>query len=83
MDNRSFVSDEFRASLVIFLEVTFHELLEKFIITQIDGVPELGFAMVQVVDTIEVQVLLVPTEHALPLPSINIGTVHAFDLLVF
>ena len=44
------------------------------------GVPELGLAVVEVVDGVQVHVLRVPGEGRLPHPEVQVGRVHTADL---
>ena len=46
------------------------------------GVPELGLAVVEVVDGVEVHVLRVPGEGRLPHPEVQVGRVHTADLYI-
>ena len=82
VDYSGLVADEFGTPLEVLGELRLHEVLEVFVVAQVDRVPKLGLAEVQVVDAVEILVLLVPAKHALPLASIDIRRVDSLDLLV-
>ena len=65
------------APLEVFREVGLHKILKLLIITEINGIPEFGLAMVQVVDAVEVQVLFVPPEHCFPTTNIYVRIGHS------
>ena len=52
VDYRIFVADELLASLVVLWVLAVHEALEFLVVGQVDRVPELGLAMVQIIDRI-------------------------------
>ena len=58
-----------------------HDLLELCLVGPRDGVPLLGGAKVDVVDAVEVHVLEVPREGALPHAQVEVGGVDAGQLL--
>jgi hypothetical protein len=61
-------------------EVGLDVVFELGILVQIDSVPELGLARMQVVNTVEVKILLVPAKHGLPRAYINVGRRDAFNV---
>ena len=82
IDKRCLVADELFAPLEVLRELALHVGLEGLVVAEVNRVPELGLAVVQVVDAVEVEVLLVPAEHRLPRAYVHVGVCDALDSLV-
>lgn len=82
IDQRGLVPYVLGTGAELFAKVTLHVLLERLVVVEVDRVPELGLATVQVVDTVEVAVLLVPAEHGLPRAQIQVGRRDSRDRLL-
>ena len=74
--------DELAATLEVLREVFLHKALELLIAIKIYRVPKLRFAMVQIIDAVEIQILLVPSKHSFPTADIYIGIGHSRYFLV-
>ena len=83
VDDGCLVADELAASAVVLRVVLLHEFFENFVVTEVDGVPELGVAVVQVVYAVKVEVLFMPPEHCLPAPHVDVGIRDSWDFLTF
>ena len=57
------MTNEFGADLGLVRELGFCKSLEDWIVVEINSIPELGPPMVKIVDTIQVKVFFVPSEH--------------------
>jgi hypothetical protein len=57
------MTDELGADLGLVRELGFGKSLEDSIVVEINSIPELGPPMMKIVDTIEVKVFFVPSEH--------------------
>ena len=82
MDQGGLMSNVLRALTELLSEIRSHIIFKLCIRTQIDSVPELWLPCMQVVDTVEVQVFLVPAEHGLPRANVNIGRCDTFNVRV-
>lgn len=73
IDQGRFVTDKLFASIWILWEFLMHELFELFVAIEIDWVPELWSALMQIVDTVQVHVFFVPAEHGFPGANVDVG----------
>jgi hypothetical protein len=64
------------AFLSLIRQLRLCELFEILIAVKVYPVPELGPAMVEIIDGVKVQVLFVPPKHGLPGANIDVGCVH-------
>lgn len=71
-----FVSDKLRAKSRLIREETMNIFLKEFVRAEVDAIPELGLAQVQVVDGVEVHVLFVPAEHGFPGSHVDVRRSH-------
>jgi hypothetical protein len=76
------VTDELGADLGLVRKLGFGKSLEDWIVVEINSIPELGPPMVKIVDTIEVKVFFVPSEHGLPRTNIDIGRIYSRYFLI-
>jgi hypothetical protein len=84
-DERSLVSEEGLAALVMLRKEAGGHSLEASTVLGSDCVPALGLPKVQVVDAVEVHVLRVPRKGGFPHAEVQVGGVHSFngDFVVF
>ena len=63
---------------IIFL----HEVFENFIVTEVNRVPELRLAVMEVINAVKIEILFVPSEHGLPASHVNIWVSNTWNFLV-
>jgi hypothetical protein len=78
---RRLVPDKLRALFCLLWILRFEKFLEMSVAVEVYSIPEFRPSMMQVVDRVKVKVLLMPTEHGLPGPDVNIRGVDSRDLL--
>lgn len=77
----SLVPYELFAPFVVLRKLALHERLEALVVSQVDRVPELGLAVMQVVDAVEVHIFFVPAEHGLPGANVDVRLSYAENVL--
>ena len=82
VDKSIFVPDELPTTLEVLREVILHKSLELLIAIKVYRVPKLRFAVVQIIDAVEIQILLVPSKHSFPTADVYIGIRHSRYFLV-
>ena len=78
-DEAHFVTEEGRTVLEQRRKEADGHPLEAPCVLGRDAIPELGIAVVQVVDRVEIHVLRVPGERRLPHAEVKVGRVDAVD----
>ncbi len=73
---------EFSTFFVAFWKGFVHEFFKFFIVSEVNAVPEFRLSVVKVIDTVEIHVFFVPSEHGLPAANINVRVGDSWNFLI-
>ena len=76
------MSNELVASFIVFWKLLSHEFLKFVVVLKVHAVPIFGSAFMQIVDTIKIEVLFMPSEHRLPRSNVYVWISNTLDLNV-